>query len=154
MRFKYPHLAAEYDVIHPRVKLATKDMEDYCFRHKLEEPMATHIQRTKKQQIEIYWKGIQKERKCSEAKAKELAGKKWTWHFVLCAIDLRDYIYTKKQVQDIVSFLKTKYCLVRENPADQRLDGYEILFHDVGAGTHFHIGYRDHQWAKTFNTQN
>lgn len=143
MRFKdsedqNPQLAVEYSRIHPEVKKVCVLLEEFCVAHNLPEPMATHIKRTRDGQESIYWKQMMKPG-ISEAQARHDARNRWTWHFVFCAIDLRDWIYSDDQIVAVVAFLR-KACT---GP------NWEFLYHDVGRGKHLHIGYRDHQWKNS-----
>lgn len=140
MKFKYDALKAEYEVIQPTLRGFFDDFEAWCRQKGFPEPMATHIKRTRDNQEEIYWRIIFAQGKgaLTEAQARYQARNRWTWHFVLCAVDLRDFIYTEEQMKEILAYLKEK----TKDPK------WEFLYHDVGRGKHLHIGIRDPQWAK------
>ena len=143
MRYKTPELEEQYKRLHPRLLSVTQELEDFCRKQAYPEPMATHIDRTRDQQEDIYWRIILAQGKgaLTEAQARYQARNRFTWHFVRCAIDLRDYIYTPAQLAVLLPFLKT---ITTGKGKD-----YEFLYHDVGRGNHLHIGFRDNQWAKT-----
>lgn len=140
MLYKFPHLEVEYDGLHPKVRDVMKQLEVFCQSRAYAEPMATHIHRSVKVQEEFYWRSLMKANKCTEAKARELARAKFTWHFVFCAIDLRDWVWKPHQVPEVLKFLKS-LCDSSE---------WECLYHDVGQGMHLHVGYKDYQWCKTY----
>lgn len=61
------------------------------------------------------------------------AEEKFSWHVVLCAVDIRNRCYSRVQRKEIMAFLRHG-----TNPTD-----WEILEHDVGRGDHIHVGVRD-----------
>ncbi len=142
MQFKSPELAVQYARVNPTLKEFIIEFEQFCKDSSFPEPMATHILRTRDQQEDIYWRIIYTQAKgaFTEAGAKNQARHKWTWHFVLCAIDLRDYIYDDQQLPVVLAWLAKK------TKDDAK---WEYLYHDVGRGKHLHIGIRDNVWAKT-----
>lgn len=144
MQFKYAQLGQEYSKLHPKLLIVGEGLTEYCFKQKLPEPVATHILRTRAQQIDIYWRNIMMARKCTEQEAKLLAAKQDTWHFYFAAMDLRDFIYTQNQITQLLGYLKGTLCAGPE---------WELLYHDVGRGNHFHIGIRDTQWRAVHSVQ-
>lgn len=143
MKFKNPTLEAEYKALHPKTLEILNDLEVYCKANTLEEPMATHIHRTVPQQVEIYWRNIMRDQKVDEPTARKLAAAQWTWHLVDCACDLRSYIYSPPQLDLLVKYLMSKW-------KSQDVKN-EILCHNVGSGTHLHVGFRDYQRYKLFH---
>lgn len=138
MRFKTENLKKEYDQLQPEVVQKLIGLEEYSKQKGYPEPMLTHVKRTRAQQKTIYWQAEQaKNRKLNENQARELAGKRFTWHFHLCAADLRSSHYTAEQLADVVRYLK-----------EGTDAGWEVLYHDVGSGDHLHVGRKDNVWAK------
>lgn len=88
--------------------------------------------RTPDQQEALYWKSLL-EKEGSEEKARAAARAKVSWHCFRCAVDFRSIVYTKDQCSRILDWLHER-C---PKPA------WEVLLHDVGHGTHFHVGIRD-----------
>lgn len=141
MQYKYEHIRNEYLKLPGQVKEVMTDLEAYCRSKGYAEPMATEISRTRKRNIEYYTPGIMKKNPdFTKEQAEAEAAKRWTWHLVDCCIDLRDWVWTPAQIQDILNFLKA------------RCQGslWEILYHDIGKGMHFHVGYRDFARRKEF----
>lgn len=139
MRFKTENLRQEYKELHREVVALLIELEEYSKQKGYPEPMLTHVLRTRAQQKEIYWRAEQaRNRKMNEADAREAAGKRFTWHFHLCAADLRSSHYTPEQLHDVVAFLKAR----GTGPS------WEVLHHDVGSGDHLHVGFKDNVWAK------
>lgn len=141
MIFKAANLAVQYARAHPELKQLLTGLEALCKESGFPEPVITHVLRTRDQQEDIYWRIIfsQAKGELTEAGARNQARHRFTWHFVFCAVDLRDYIYTKEQLAVILAWL-------RERTKEPR---YEFLYHDVGRGKHLHVGIRDNEWAKT-----
>lgn len=119
-----------------------------------EAPFITCIRRTSDDQERIYTpyaqklarlhqKGLTLEEK-ERALAAELARMtpeeqkawaraKFSWHNVLCAVDIRNRVYSRVQRKAIMDHLR-----YGTNTTD-----WEILEHDVGRGDHVHLARRD-----------
>lgn len=133
MKFLTPKLEAEFAQLHPDVRFSIIDLDDWSAASGLPEVVITHVNRTEEQQEAIYWKQIQKAEGLREKEAREKARKKFSWHRVRCAVDLRNKHYTKQQRGQVVLRLM-----------QGRTKGpWEILEHDVGRGDHIHVGRRD-----------
>lgn len=141
MLFKSPELAVQFVRVHPVLKTLLAAFGNFCDQQGFPEPVATHILRVRDQQEDIYWRIIHTQAKgeLTEAQSRNQARHRFTWHFVFCAVDLRDYIYTKEQLAVLLGWL-------RRNTIEPQ---WELLYHDVGRGKHLHIGIRDNLWAKT-----
>lgn len=137
MLYKTQRIEAEFQTLHPELLKVARELETYCKAKHYAEPVATHVKRYGVEQVDIYWKNIMRTQKVSEAAARSLAAKRPTLHFHLLAFDLRDFIYTPMQVRDLLQWLEAR-C--------PKAKGWEILYHDVGRGNHFHIGYHDKAW--------
>lgn len=147
MQFKYPQLQAEYKKIDQRTQNALQELDNFSQANALPEPIITHVHRTLQQSEEIYWKVELVEAKSkgatiTEAEARTRARKRFSFHMVDTACDLRDYIYTPTQLTLVLSCLRAG-----------RQDGnWEVLGHDVGSGHHLHIAYRNmelyNDWRK------
>lgn len=133
MIFKGAAMLQESKQLHPDVKFALLDLDDFCKAKGYPEIVVTMVLRTAAQQEEIYWRQIANSMHLSEIEARKLARKKFSWHKVGCAADIRNRHYTKEQRGQIMLHL-----------LEGRTKGpWEILEHDVGRGDHIHIGRRD-----------
>lgn len=65
------------------------------------------------------------------------AGSKFTWHFVLCAADVRTRDYTPSQKMHVTEFFEAR-C---------KKPQWEFQVHDT-AGPHLHAGRRDFSWRQ------
>ncbi len=139
MIYKSAELAVQYARIQPELKQLLFGLETFCKEQDFPEPVVTHVLRKRDQQEDIYWKLVKAQQPhLGEAEARNLARHRFTWHFVYCAVDLRDYIYSKEQLVVILGWLRDR----TKEPK------YEFLYHDVGRGKHLHVGIRDNEWAK------
>jgi hypothetical protein len=135
MNFKTPHLAAEFNVLHPELIETAMALDKFCVENKFPALVVTHVDRTIADQSRIYYKQYMRSG-LTEAQAMEAASKRPSLHLHKSACDFRDYIYTRQQIKLMLDFL-FKRC-----PKER----YEVLHHDVGSGMHFHLGIRDPQW--------
>lgn len=147
MKFKYAQLQVEYKQVEQRVINLLTQAEMWSVSNGMPEPVVTHVKRTILGNEEIYWKEEQaKHPGMSEADARKLARARFSFHNVLTAVDLRDYIYTTEQYQRLLAWMRSQ---VQVGMGDGE---WEILGHDVGSGHHFHVGLRDmaryHAWMK------
>jgi hypothetical protein len=136
MRYKYSGLSSEFRELHPMPRTLILSLDEYVQRQGWPSVMVTHIIRTKKQQEEWYWKRLADGGRATEEIARKAAANKPSLHLWRCALDFSSKIYTKDQVDRILAYLKAG----RDTPE------WEILYHDIGQGTHFHLGYRDDTW--------
>ncbi len=142
MKFKTPVLELEFTAgLHPRVKAKIEDLDAWCQANHYPEVTLTHILRTKDEQIDIYWTSIQKANPGMTIQAaRNAAAKKFSWHLVGCAVDIRNTVYTLQQLVNIQAHLK-----LRTKPGE-----WEVLNHDVGRGEHLHCGLKDVSWRNTY----
>lgn len=98
----------------------------------------TEIKREPKDQEAYYWDQVAKDFKCTEEIARSIARKKFSWHLVYCAVDFSAKIYDQEQKKFILSYLK------KDRPGPT----WEILLHNVGLGSHFHVAYEDQLWKQ------
>lgn len=142
MKFKKPELELEFVAgIHPQLQAKIKDLDEWCLANGYPEVTLTHVLRTKDDQIDIYWLSIQKANPGMTVQAaRNAAAKKFSWHLVGCAVDIRNTVYTTTQLVNINAHLKLK----------TKPGVWEILNHDVGRGEHLHVGIRDVNWRNTY----
>jgi hypothetical protein len=137
MLYKDQRIEREFKLLHPELLKLAGELEAYCRAKHYAEPVSTHVKRYGTEQVDIYWKNIMATKKVTEVEAKALAAKRPTLHYHLLAFDLRSFIYTPMQMKDLLQWLESR-C--------PKAKGWEILYHDVGRGNHFHIGYNDVKW--------
>lgn len=143
MLFKHYWLSQQFSLVHPKVREIAEELDRFLQTQGLQDMVITHVYRTAEEQEKFYWESVQKTLHCTEEIAKETARKKFSWHRVYCAIDIRNSTYDKATREKILKFLKT-------GRADS---SWEILMHDVGRGDHFHVGYRDFGWRRKYESQ-
>lgn len=71
--------------------------------------------------------------KMTPEERKAWAREKFSWHNVLCAVDIRNRVYSRGQRMAIMNHLR-----YGTNTTD-----WEVLEHDVGRGDHIHLARRD-----------
>jgi hypothetical protein len=147
VEYKHPSLKDEVPKLHQATLGALCLISLRLEEAKLHCPVLTEVGRTRAMQTDRYWRAIMKAAGCSEAEAKERARQRFSWHLVYCAFDMRNWCYTAKQLPKVMA-------LIRQACAEQRpletQSKWEILSHDVGNGSHIHVGYKDLGWARTF----
>lgn len=145
MKFKTAALQVEFDGLHPEVRRGVSDLDKWSVANGIPEVVVTHVFRTKAFQEETYWPAIAKRLAAEnpkrpvgeiEAEARAEARKKFSWHLVHCAIDIRNRHYSPDQRRRVMGFLQRG----RAAPI------WEVLEHDVGRGDHIHLGIRDFSW--------
>lgn len=73
---------------------------------------------------------------------------RFSWHRCGCAADFRNNHYEPAQLKDVVAWFR------REIAADSRHgqpSPWEFLSHDIGAGHHLHVGFKDTIRQHAFN---
>lgn len=65
---------------------------------------------------------------------------KFSWHCALCAVDIRNRVYSRAQRKAIMDFLR-----YGTNATE-----WEVLEHDVGRGDHLHLAFRDIDRKKAY----
>lgn len=139
MLFKTTALAAEYPRLHPELRKLLTQLDEHITGLELAPLTLTHVLRTKAEQEELYWaryhtSGV------TEATARELARKRFSWHLCACAADFRASCYSAEHRALLRRWLTAKF----QKP------GWEILEHDIGRGEHFHVAVCDQAWRRKF----
>lgn len=153
MKFKHDGLAAEYKEIDEGLRNVLDGLDGWSRENKIVEPVATQIFRSKDEQEDIYSRhglvlihklrdGVyldDKDRalalelnKLSLPELRDWARRRFSWHMVGCAVDLRIRHYSMSEFRHVMEFLG-KRCTGPE---------WELLSHDVTA-PHIHVGRRD-----------
>jgi hypothetical protein len=132
MRWKSPHLEAEYSEVHPLVRKALGELELKLSDWGFPEMTVTQVFRTPEEQEELYWRSLLKEHG-TEALARIAARAKFSWHLCRTAVDFRNSSYTRAQRKKIHAWL------IERCPPP----AWEALDHSVGFGQHFHVALRD-----------
>ena len=140
MNFKKPSLEAEFAELHPDASRLVHKLDDWSFEQKLPPVVVTHVKRTVDDQERIYTPVLMKNTGMPEKKCRELARQRFSWHLVLCAVDLRNIHYTDEERLRVMGFLRSNL-----GPMAER---FELLEHDVGRGDHIHIGIKDQDWRR------
>ena len=122
MKFKTPALELEFrEALHPDVREALEELDAWSAEQAIPGVVLTCISRNAE----------------SNAKAN---GKERSWHLVNAAADLRTWHYTPAQRAAVLGWLQS------ECPRE----GWELLLHDAGTGSHIHLARKDMQWRLTF----
>jgi hypothetical protein len=138
MRWTTPQLEAEFLRVHPDVSAVLVGLDEWSRARNLPEVWVTHVLRTQKEQEEIYWPTLVKLHHLSEEAARAKARVRFSWHLVACAVDIRNRNYTGDELQAVMGYLNG-----RCTPGP-----WELLSHDVGRGSHVHVGRRDFTWRR------
>jgi hypothetical protein len=125
MRFVTPQLEAEFEHLHKDVRELLLDLDAWSARENIPGVVVTHVFRTPEKQHAIYG-GL----------------KTFSWHMCWCAADIRNRHYTPEQLRRVMEHIE-------QERNDSR---WEILQHDVGAGNHIHIGRRDFDARRQFQS--
>lgn len=120
MKFDTPRIQSEWPDIHPDVRAEVEKLDAYCTKLGMPEVVVTCLHRTREENFEIYGED------------------KFSWHCVWSAADLRSREYTRPERDMLMEFIR-KEC---GQPF------WEVLEHDVGRGSHWHLGRRDFAWRK------
>lgn len=161
MKFASPAIEKDFhDALQPDVRAAALDLDAFCKEQGYPELFITHLRRTREDQKRIYLPVAEKlvaqlaagaklsdhDRVLAGALAKmtpeergHWAQGKFSWHLCLCAIDIRNRVYSRAQRKALVERLR------KGRPAVM----WEVLEHDVGRGDHIHLGKRDFSQRKT-----
>jgi hypothetical protein len=76
--------------------------------------------------------------KMTAAERKHWARTKFSWHNFLCAVDIRNRVYSREQRRALMNHLR-----FGTNAAE-----WEILEHDIGRGDHIHLSRKDFEQRK------
>jgi hypothetical protein len=134
--YKQPGLSKEFSEAHPKSRLLVESVDEFVRREGWPDVMITAVFRTPSQQEAFYWKQVQETLRCTEKIAREIARAKPSWHLWRTGIDFSSKRYDRQQAQRILEYLKS---------GRQGLE-WEILHHDIGAGEHFHVAFKDREW--------
>jgi hypothetical protein len=144
-----------------------QEFEEFSASNGLPEPLFTEVIRLRAEQIRIYvkhWKKLvailvgngkltPSERQTalemrpkSDRELEGMAAQRFTWHLVMCAVDMRTVgpdpskpHYTPAQLELVKGFFRGR-C---------KAPLWEFLVHDV-TGPHAHIGRRDFSWRQKY----
>lgn len=141
MKFKAPTLAEEFERIHPELRRALTGFDAWSHAKGFPEVVVTHVMRTPTFQESTYWQKLAKETGLAEAEARALARRKFSWHLIGCAADLRNTHYSEEQLDDAMAWFA----------ANCTEPLFEVKRHDVGRGDHIHVGRRDYSWRTEFS---
>lgn len=130
IEFDPPSMEVEFDRLCPPLRVFLRDLSGYCRANGHPVPIVTHAIRTEEQQRRIY-------------KLAPEASLRFTWHFALPAlsaneadeghaVDLRTRHLDSKALAAYLHFCA-------ENCPRE---AWEVLYHDVGAGMHLHVGFK------------
>lgn len=123
MRFKDAQAEAEFAKrLHPAVRQVLEELDDWCLENALPQVVVTCLGRS----------GLENQ---------AANGVTHSWHLYSCAADIRSKHYTPTQKAVVLSWL-TRTC-----PKPM----WELLEHDAGSGSHFHLARRDFSWRNTFS---
>jgi hypothetical protein len=162
MKFRHPYLADQFRGLHPALIDACKDFDIWSRAEGLPEPEITELNRTMREQGNIYtpiWLRLLKRlhggaslspREMAIAKRidgktedqiRNLAEREFTWHFVGCAADFSVKQYTGKQKTQAVAYLKTRCA----RPM------WDVVTIPHGTGPHLHIEYESFSHRRLYD---
>jgi hypothetical protein len=136
--FKTLAIGTQWTVIHPELRSAIGQLGTALEDWGLPPLTVTEALRNAREQEEIYWRTYAAKR-LDEAAAREKARHQFSWHLLGCAADFRgSKPWAPEEERRIRTWLGER-C---EKPK------WEVLFHDVGQGLHFHVAVRDYGWRR------
>jgi hypothetical protein len=135
MLFKSPEIGLQWAHAHPETRTAVTFIDSQIKAWGLPQITLTDVVRTPDEQERIYLPTFLA-RGFSETEARQEARAKFSWHLCECAVDFRSSgaPYSEPDSKRIWDFMSESF----KSPM------WELLFHDVGLGKHFHVGYRDY----------
>lgn len=157
MKFKQPHLEMEFHAAHPDVRNAVMGLDAWSRDNGIPEPVVTQVLRSPDEQEIIYTRhanslmhklrdghpmssednALARELEAmSNAKRRQWARARFSWHLVGCAVDLRNSHYSQKELAGVMAWLRN----------GRTVGPWEILSHDVSSGFHIHVGRRDFEF--------
>lgn len=136
MLFKTPEMSAQYGALHPEIRRLVADIDLKASDLGFAPFTMTEGFRTRREQTRIYT-DIYLSEKYTPDEALARAEKQFSWHLCGCAIDFRNHALSTKQRAQVFAWLDE-----RCRPPEL----WEVKQHNVGAGLHFHVGWRD--WDK------
>lgn len=139
MLFKTTAIASQFRNLHPDLRAVLHVLDAQLEFWKLPPLTVTDAIRTQEEQERIYTphylaKGF------PEDEARRMARRKFSWHLAGTGADFRSsgQPYSDEEVDQISEWLHVK-CSGPE---------WELLFHDVGHGKHFHVARRCFLWRR------
>lgn len=131
LKIKYQRIRGEWSKLlkkNPALAQVVWDLQDFVADNFNKDVIITHLYRTKQQQQKFYGKKT----------------KKKSPHQSWGAIDIRDFIYTKEEINAMVEFLRfydkwNHYKIIRSSKSRT------VLRHNIGHGMHFHIQFFNKQ---------
>lgn len=130
IQYKHAPLAQEYEQLKNKnmpLAVLLDDLSAYIESAFEKNVIVTMIFRTREQQEAIYGKGT----------------KRKSPHMFWNAIDIRDWIYSQSEKQQIIKWLKDGYDATNQSGFIAQAASKTVWLHQVGAhGMHFHIQYR------------
>lgn len=144
MLFKTAAIEQQYPRLHLELRKVLTELEVQNELWELPKLVITEAFRTPAEQEEIYWRSMLKRKDVTgkmvpvpEREARMLARRKFTFHFVGAAVDLRAH-----DPDRALAWLQGRLWNVRA--------GHELLIHDVGTGKHLHVAVRDVEGRKKY----
>lgn len=162
MKFRHPYLADQFRGQHPALIDACKDFDVWSRAEGLPEPEITELDRTMREQGNIYtpiWLKLLKRFHDgvilspkdlaiakridgkSEDQIRTLAEREFTWHFVHCAADFSVKGYSGAQKKKAESYLTTRCA----KPM------WDVVTMPHGTGPHFHIEFESFEYRRKYD---
>lgn len=137
MLYKTASLANELRDAHPDLRKVLGELETQCGEWGLGEFTITDCFRTPAQLVALYVAKFLAEGASKATAAKRAAARK-SWHCWRTAVDFRNKAWTADERAMVEAWLRNR-C--------PRVD-WEVLFHSVAGGLHFHLARTDPAWRK------
>ncbi len=139
MLFKSTAIASQFRDLHPDLKAVLYVLDAQLDFWKLPPLTVTDALRSADEQEALYTTHYLK-KGFAQDEAERMARKKFSWHRVGTAVDFRSsgHPYTDDERDQISQWLHEK-C-----PSPE----WELLFHDIGHGKHFHVARQDFLWRR------
>jgi hypothetical protein len=135
--FKTAAIASQYPRLNAELRRVLKELGEQLREWGLPEPVVTDASRDVHTQEQLYWRTYQD---LPEPEARMKARRKFSYHLVNCAADVR-----VADPQKALAWLEG-YCWDRRS-------GWELLVHNLGTGTHLHVAVIDKAARKEFETR-
>ncbi len=139
MLYKQTHLVGELRDSHPDLMQTMLALDSQCAEWGIGQPTITDCHRTQAKLVELYTAKFVAEGS-SRATAEKRARARRSWHCCRCAVDFRNHAWTPDERAMVEAWLRNRCDRTR----------YEVLFHNVASGLHFHLGRKDETWRKRF----
>lgn len=137
MLYKQASLQAELRDSHPDLRKVLGELEEQLRAWGLGEFTITDCWRTPAQLFAMYVAKFVAEG-ASKATAEKRARARRSRHCWRCAVDFRNHAWTADERQMVEAWLR-KRC-----PREE----WEVLFHSVAGGLHFHLAKKDEVWRE------